>query len=66
MGTITLSYKPNDIFAKKMLDAILVSGAFSVASTPKKSELQKSIEEAQKGQYFVAKNAADAISKCLA
>jgi hypothetical protein len=66
MDTITLSYKPNDIFAKKMLDAILVSGAFSVEKPSKKSELQKSIEEAQKGQYFVAKNAADAISKCLA
>jgi|GEM_PF-4787127 len=66
MGTITLTYKPNDIFAKKMLDAMLVSGAFSIEKEPKKSELQKSIEEARKGKYFVAKNAKDAISKCLA
>ena len=65
-GSITLSYKPNDIFAKKMLDALLASGAFTVEKKPKKSELQKSIEEAQKGNYFVAKNAKDAISKCLA
>jgi hypothetical protein len=33
---------------------------------PKKSELQKSIEEAQKGKYFVAKDAKDAIAQCLA
>ncbi|MCL2416597.1 MAG: hypothetical protein FWD02_01510 [Bacteroidales bacterium] len=49
-----------------MLDAMLVSGAFSIEKEPKKSELQKSIEEARKGKYFVAKNAKDAISKCLA
>ena len=30
------------------------------------SELQKSIEEARSGHYFVAANAKDAISKCLA
>jgi hypothetical protein len=66
METITLAYKPNDIFAKKMLDAMLVSGAFSLKNEPQKSELQKSIEEAQKGKYFVAKNAKDVISKCLA
>jgi len=64
MATVVLEYKSNDIFAKKMLDAILISGAFSKKS--KKSELQKSIEEAQKGKYFVAKDAKDLIAKCLA
>ena len=66
METITLTYNSNDTFAKKMLDAILVSGAFSLEKESPKSELQKSIEEAKKGNYFVAKNAKDAISKCLA
>jgi hypothetical protein len=66
MATVTLKYESNDIFAQKMLDALLLSGAFLVEKTHKKSELQKSIEEAQKGNYFVAKNAADVISKCLA
>ena len=66
METVTLTYKPNNIFAKKMLDAILVSGAFTIETKPKKSELQKSIEEARKGRYIVAKNAKDAIAKCLA
>jgi len=65
MATILLEYNPKDIFAKKMLDAMLVSGSFSVEKKLKKSELQRSIEEAQKGKYFVAKNAKDAISKCL-
>jgi hypothetical protein len=64
MATVVLEYNPNDIFAKKMLDAMLVSGAFS--KRPGKSELQKSIEEAQEGKYFVAKDAKDAIAKCLA
>jgi len=64
METVTLTYNTNNIFAKKMLDAILISGAFSMK--PTKSELQKSIEEAQKGRYFIAKDAKDAISKCLA
>jgi len=66
METITLTYNHNDIFAKKMLDAMLVSGAFSLEKDSQKSELQKSIEEAQKGEYFVAKSAKDVISKCLA
>jgi len=65
METVTLTYNTNDIFARKMLDAMLVSGAFSFEEK-EKSELQKSIDEARKGQYFVAKNAKDAISKCLA
>jgi len=65
METVILTYNANDIFAKKMLDAMLVSGAFSFEKK-EKSELQKSIDEARKGQYFIAKNAKDAISKCLA
>jgi len=65
METVTLTYNANDIFAKKMLDAMLVSGAFSFEKK-EKTELQKSIDEARKGQFFVAKNAKDAISKCLA
>ena len=32
----------------------------------KKSELQKSREEAKNGKYFVAKNAHDAINQCFA
>jgi len=66
MEAVTLTYKANDVFAKKMLDAILTSGAFSLEKKSEKSELQKSIDEARKGQYFVAKNAKDAISQCLA
>ena len=66
METVTLTYQADDIFAKKMLDAILASGVFFADSKPAKSELQKSIDEAQKGKFFVAKNAKDAISKCLA
>ncbi len=65
METVTLTYETNDIFAKKMLDAILLSGAFSIKVKPRKTELQKSIEEARKGRYFVAKDAKDAISKAI-
>jgi hypothetical protein len=65
MEKVTLTYKPNDIFAQKMLDAILASGVFSVEKKSRKTELQKSIEEARKGDYFVAKNAKEAIAKCL-
>ena len=66
METVTLTYNSDNTFAKKMLDAILASGAFSIERKAQKSELQKSIEETRKGKYFVAKNAKDAISKCLA
>ena len=66
MASVVLEYNPNNIFAKKMLDAMLVSGAFSLEKKPKKSELQKSIEEAEQGKYFVAKNAKDLIAQCLA
>jgi hypothetical protein len=40
--------------------------AYQTAEFFSQSELQKSIEEARNGHYFVAKNAKDAISKCLA
>ena len=66
METITLTYQTDNIFARKMVDTMLVSGAFSIQTKPPKSELQKSIEEARQGKYFVAKDAEDAISKCLA
>jgi hypothetical protein len=65
MTTVTLKYKPNNIFAQKMLDVLLVSGAFSVEKKSKKSELQKSIEEARKGRVYTAKNAKDLIAQCL-
>ena len=52
---------PNRLWAPR----ILVSGAFSIESISKKNELQKSIEEVREGKYFVAKNAKDAIAKCL-
>ena len=66
METITLTYQTDNVFAKRMIDAMLVSGAFLVQAKPRKGELQKSIEEARQGKYFVAKDAKDAISKCLA
>ncbi|MDR2937728.1 MAG: hypothetical protein LBU92_02160 [Prevotellaceae bacterium] len=66
METITLTYQTGSVFAKKMLAALLASGAFSAKKERRrKSELQKSIEEARQGGYFVAKNAKDAIAKCL-
>jgi hypothetical protein len=65
METVTLLYESDDIFAKKMLDAMLASGAFSIGRNKGKTELQKSIEEARKGRYFVAKDAKEAIFKCL-
>ena len=65
MTTVTLKYESNNIFAQKMLDALLLSGAFLVEKAPEKSELQKSIEEARKGNYFVAKDAKDLIAQCL-
>ena len=64
MTTVTLKYESSNIFAQRMLDALLLSGAFFVEKAPK-SELQKSIEEARKGNYFVAKDAKDLIAQCL-
>lgn len=66
MKTITLRYNATDVFAKKILEELLASGAFSMESKQKKTELQKSIEEARNGKYFVAKDAKDAIAQCLA
>jgi hypothetical protein len=65
MERIVLNYEPNDTFAKKMIEALLASGAFSVGGRERKTELQKSAEEARKGKYFVAKDAKDAIRQCL-
>lgn len=64
MKTITLRYDSKNVFAQKLLEVMLASGAFSI-ELESKNELQKSIEEAHKGNYFVAKNAKDAIAKCL-
>ena len=65
MERIVLNYEPDNTFAKKMIEALLASGAFSIGRKEKKSELRKSIEEARKGKYFVAEDAKDAIRKCL-
>ncbi len=65
METVVLQYEPDDTFAKKMIEALLASGAFSIERKKTKTELQKSVEEARKGDYFVAKDAKDAIRKCL-
>ncbi len=61
MERIVLNYEQDDTFAKKMIEALLASGAFSIGRKEKKTELQKSVEEAHKGKYFVAKNAKEAI-----
>jgi hypothetical protein len=66
MNTITLTYQQDNVFAQKILDALLASGVFNIRKTRKKSEWQKSWEEAEKGNYFVAQNAHDAINQCLA
>ena len=66
MNTITLTYQQDNVFAQKMLDALLASGVFNIGKIRRKSELQKSREEAKKGKYFVAKNARDVINQCLA
>jgi hypothetical protein len=60
-----LQYEPGDTFAKKMIEELLASGAFSLAKKTRKTELQKSLEEARKGKYTVAKDAKDAIRQCL-
>jgi capsule polysaccharide modification protein KpsS len=65
MEKIVLNYEHNDTFAKKMIEALLASGAFSLERKTRKTELQKSIEEAHNGKYFVAGDAKDAILKCL-
>jgi hypothetical protein len=65
MDKITLNYEPDDTFAKKMIEALLASGAFSVARGGRKSELRKSIDEAREGKYFTAANAREAIAECL-
>jgi hypothetical protein len=65
MERIILNYEPDNAFAKKMIEALLASGVFSVVRKGRKSELQKSIDEARKGNYFVAKDAKEAIAECL-
>ncbi len=65
MEKVVLQYEPDDTFAKKMIEALLASGAFSIVRKTKKSELRKSVDEARKGGYFVAKDGKEAISKCL-
>ncbi len=80
MERIVLNYEPNDTFAKKMIEALLESGAFSIGRKKRESEFRKSIEEGLKtdsvgrdevmkaldDEYFVAEDAKDAIRKCLA
>ncbi len=65
MDKIVLNYEPDDAFARKMIEALLASGAFTVARTGRKSELRKSVDEARAGKYFTAADAHDAIAKCL-
>ncbi len=65
MEKVVLQYEPDDTFAKKMIEAMLASGAFSLGQKRRKTELQKSVEEAREGKYFVAKDAKDAIRQCL-
>jgi hypothetical protein len=43
-----------------------INNFISIVIVPTKSELKKSIDEARNGKYFIAKNAKDAIAKCLA
>jgi len=55
MATITLEYNTRNIQAQKALDYILSMGFFkSVTSHPsaKKSRLQKSLEDVDKGNVF--------------
>ena len=61
-----MSIKPYQIPESTPMNVAEPAVAYGIAEFASQSELQKSIEEARKGRYFVAKNAKDAISKCLA
>ena len=55
MATITLEYNPRNIQAQKTLDYILSMGFFKSITAPpsaKKSRLQQSLEDVDKGNVF--------------
>lgn len=64
MATITLKYDGRNIVAKKFIDLALSLGVFSVEKKSK-TEIELSIEDADKKLFFRAKNGKDVISKCL-
>jgi hypothetical protein len=55
MATITLEYNTRNVQAQKTLDYILSMGFFKSVSAPasaKKSRLQQSLEDVEKGKVF--------------
>jgi len=64
MATITLKYNARNVTAKKFIDLALSLGVFKVEGK-NLTEIQKSLQEAQNGEYFTAKDGKDAIAKCL-
>jgi hypothetical protein len=55
MATITLEYNRRNIQAKKTLDYILSMGYFKpipARTSPKKSRLERSLEDVEKGNVF--------------
>lgn len=64
MATITLKYDGRNIVAKKFIDLALSLGVFSVEKKPK-TEIELSLEDADKKHFFTAKNGKEVISKCL-
>jgi transposase len=64
MATITLEYDARNENISALLDVIKNLGAVWLGK-PRKTGLDKAIEDIEKGRVYTAKNAKDLIAQCL-
>ncbi|MDR0872394.1 MAG: hypothetical protein LBN27_02855 [Prevotellaceae bacterium] len=66
MRTITISYDARNRSITTLLDAIMSLGAVSHAfNTPRKTRIDRSLSDIQKGRVYTAENAKSLIHQCL-
>lgn len=64
MATIRITYNEQSTLARKMIGVLRSSGLFTIKKEAD-GELKKSLDQARKGGYTVARDAKDAIAQCL-